>query len=60
MRPSNIRESKRSADRPESTGVQVKPSLTILRRGEEALQKSLDLRKIIFFFDFKHIFHYVY
>lgn len=60
VRPSNMKEGSRSVDRPEPTGVQEKASRTILGRGEEAMQESIDLRKIIFFFDFKHIFHYVH
>lgn len=55
-----MKEGSRSVDRPEPTGVQEKASRTILGRGEEAMQESIDLRKIIFFFDFKHIFHYVH
>lgn len=41
-----MKEGGRSVDRPESTGVQEKASHTILGR-EEAMQESIDLRKII-------------
>lgn len=64
VRPSDIKDGNKSADSPELAVLSPhwragEGSLTVLGR-EEAVQGSIDLRKIIIFRDLKYIFHYVH
>lgn len=66
VRPLNLKEGNRNVEKAEFAalspwlGGQEKASWAILGKGEEAMQGRIALRKIIFFFDSKHIFHYVH